>query len=113
MELHIHHIPLHMGNLHPNVAFRPKKPNARWSERWIWEPLHHFWSYKLPLFMWALFVPEYILSWSIRQFYAAGEIRKKGGCFSHAKCESLNTVLVPGWTRTHGLFMLMGGFHLF
>jgi hypothetical protein len=32
---------------------------------------------------------------------------------SHPKYESLNAVLVPGWTRTHGFFMLMGGFHLF
>jgi hypothetical protein len=68
--------------VHPNIAFRPRKPNASWSERWIWEPLYHFWSYKLPLFMWALLVPEYILAWSIRQFFAAGEIQKKGGCFS-------------------------------
>jgi hypothetical protein len=68
--------------LHPNVAFRPEKPKARWSERWIWDPLHHFFSYKLPLFMLALFVPEYILAWSIRQFIAAGEIRDKGRFFS-------------------------------
>jgi hypothetical protein len=68
--------------LHPNVAFRSEKPNARWSERWIWDPLHQFWSYKLPLFMWALFIPEFILLWSISQFIAASEIRKKGQCFS-------------------------------
>jgi hypothetical protein len=100
-------------SLHPNVTFRPETPKTRGSER-IWDPLHHFLSYKLPLFMWALLVPEYILSWSIRQFFAAGEIRDKGRCFlSRAKCESLIAVLVPGWTRTHGFFMLMGGFHLF
>jgi hypothetical protein len=68
--------------LHPNVAFRPEKPNARWSERWIWDPLRHFWSYQLPLFICALLVPEYILAWSVRQFVIAGRIRKKGGCFS-------------------------------
>jgi hypothetical protein len=68
--------------VHPNIAFRPEKPNARWSERWIWNPVHHFWSYKLPLFMWALFLPEYILAWSIRQWVAAGEIQEKGAAFS-------------------------------
>jgi hypothetical protein len=67
--------------LHPNVAFRPEKPNAGWRERWIWEPLRHFWSYKLALFMWALLIPEFILAWSIRQFLVAGKIQKKGGCF--------------------------------
>jgi hypothetical protein len=66
--------------VHPNIAFRPEKPNMGWRERWIWDPLHHFWSYKLPLFMWALVIPEYILSWSIRQFIVAGKIRKKGEC---------------------------------
>jgi hypothetical protein len=96
--------------VHPNIAFRPEKPNASWSERWIWDPLGHFWSYKVPLFLWALLVPEYILSWAIRQFIRAGEIRKEGGWFlSHTKFKSLNVVLVPGWTRTHGFFMLMGG----
>jgi hypothetical protein len=75
--------------LHPNVAFRPEKPNARWSEWWIWDPLHHFRSYQLPLFMCALLVPEYILLWSTRQFFAAGKIRRKGEWFlSHAKSES-------------------------
>jgi hypothetical protein len=67
--------------LHPNVAFRPEKPNAHWSKRWIWDPLRDFWSYKLPLFMWALLVPEYILLCSIRQFFMAGKIREQGGCF--------------------------------
>jgi hypothetical protein len=76
--------------VHPNIAFRPDKPNAGWRERWIWDPLHHFWSYKLPLFIWALLVPEYILSWSMRQFFVAGQIQMCGGCFlSHATCQSL------------------------
>jgi hypothetical protein len=68
--------------VHPNIAFRPEKPNAGWRERWIWDPLRHFWSYKLPLFLWALLVPEFMLLWSVRQFRAAGEIREKGGCLS-------------------------------
>jgi hypothetical protein len=69
-------------SLHPNVVFRPEKPSAGWSERWIWDPLRHFWLYQLPLFVCALLVPEYILAWSIRQFIVAGQIRKKGGYFS-------------------------------
>jgi hypothetical protein len=69
--------------VHPNIAFRPEKANAGWRERWIWDPLRHFWLYKLPLFVWALLVPEFILLWSVRQFVAAGRIREKGGCLSH------------------------------
>ena len=38
-------------------------------------------TYKLPLFLWALLVPEYILSWAIRQYITAGDIQKKGAIF--------------------------------
>ncbi|KIM28288.1 hypothetical protein M408DRAFT_308844, partial [Serendipita vermifera MAFF 305830] len=83
--------------VHPNVHFRPEKRNQRWLEKWLWDPLHDFFTYKLVLFLWALLVPEYILAWAVRQYTQAGIISKK----------------VPEWTRTHGFFMIMGGFHLF
>ncbi|KIM24425.1 hypothetical protein M408DRAFT_76018 [Serendipita vermifera MAFF 305830] len=83
--------------VHPNVHFRPEKQHQRWFEKWLWDPLHELLTYKLPLFLWALLVPEYILSWAVRQYVQAGVISKQ----------------VPGWTRTHGHFMIMGGFHLF
>jgi hypothetical protein len=38
-------------------------------------------TYKLPLFLWALLVPEYILAWAIRQYITAGEIQKIGRFF--------------------------------
>ncbi|KIM20965.1 hypothetical protein M408DRAFT_305886 [Serendipita vermifera MAFF 305830] len=83
--------------VHPNVHFRPEKWNQSWFEKWLWDPLHDFFTYKLILFLWALLVPEYILAWAVRQWLKAGEISKK----------------VPEWTRTHGFFIIMGGFHLF
>ncbi|KIM26217.1 hypothetical protein M408DRAFT_52278, partial [Serendipita vermifera MAFF 305830] len=83
--------------VHPNVHFKPKKPNRNWFERWLQDPLNVFFTYKLPLFLWALVVPEYILAWAVRQYVQAGVISRQ----------------VPGWTRTHGFFMIMGGFHLF
>ncbi|KIM22216.1 hypothetical protein M408DRAFT_28854 [Serendipita vermifera MAFF 305830] len=84
-------------SIHPNVHFRAEKQNQRWFEKWVWDPLHEIVTYKLPLFLWALLVPEYILAWAVRQYLQAGVISEK----------------VPGWTRTHGYFMIMGGFHLF
>ncbi|KIM26227.1 hypothetical protein M408DRAFT_73096, partial [Serendipita vermifera MAFF 305830] len=83
--------------VHPNIHFRPEKQNQHWTEKWLLCPLYEFVTYKLPLFLWALLIPEYILSWAVRQYLQAGVISKK----------------VPGWTRTHGHFMIMGGFHLF
>ena len=65
-------------SIHPNIAFRPKKHNAGWFEKWIRDPLYHLVIYKLPLFFWALLVPEYILAWSVRQYLRAGEIQKQG-----------------------------------
>ncbi|KIM22424.1 hypothetical protein M408DRAFT_323693 [Serendipita vermifera MAFF 305830] len=83
--------------VHPNIHFRPEKLKQPWSEKWLWDPLHELFTYKLPLFFWALIVPEYILSWAIRQYIQAGKFSKQ----------------VEGWTRTHGFFLIMGGFHLF
>ncbi|KIM24398.1 hypothetical protein M408DRAFT_75968 [Serendipita vermifera MAFF 305830] len=83
--------------VHPNVHFRAEKHNQGWFKKWLWDPLHEAFTYKLPLFLWALLVPEYILAWAVRQYLQAGVISKQ----------------VPGWTRTHGHFMIMGGFHLF
>ncbi|KIM22980.1 hypothetical protein M408DRAFT_78246 [Serendipita vermifera MAFF 305830] len=85
--------------IHPNVHFKAEKPDQRWFERWLWDPLHDFVTYKLPLFLWALLVPEYLLAWAVRQYMQAGVISNEGK--------------IPGWTRTHGHFMIMGGFHLF
>jgi len=47
--------------------------------------------------MCALLVPEYILAWAIRQRLMAGRMEKWH----------------KGWTKTHGFFVIMGGFHLF
>ncbi|KIM20612.1 hypothetical protein M408DRAFT_307067 [Serendipita vermifera MAFF 305830] len=85
--------------VHPNVHFRAEKQTERWTEKWLWDPLLEIATYKLPLFLWALLVPEYILAWAARQYIQAGVIREKGK--------------LPGWKRTHGHFMIMGGFHLF
>ncbi|KIM21645.1 hypothetical protein M408DRAFT_80279 [Serendipita vermifera MAFF 305830] len=73
-------------------------PN-HWTEEWLWDPLHEIVTYKLPLFLWALIVPEYILAWAVQQYLQAGRM--------------LTIWIVSGWTRTHGHFVIMGGFHLF
>ena len=45
-------------------------------ERWFWHPLRSSISHRLPLLICALLVPEYILSWAIRQRLVAGQIAK-------------------------------------
>jgi hypothetical protein len=68
------------GSLHPNISSTPDEPGIgrlNKLQKWLVEVL----TYKLPLFIWALLVPEYILGWAIRQYITAGEIEKKGAIF--------------------------------
>ena len=95
--------------VHPNVPC-PKKRNL----------LLSFAEHRLPMFICALLVPEYVLAWSIRQFLVAREIASQnkgesktfGLIFIISNLLS-NLLLERQWSVTHGFFMIMGGFHLF
>jgi hypothetical protein len=58
-------------SLHPNIAA------ARGTGAMGW--LRDFTKNKLPLFLCALLIPEYILGWAIRQYLSAGDIKQEGG----------------------------------
>ena len=92
--------------VHPNVPC-PKKRN----------PIISFAGHRLPLFICALLVPEYVLAWAIRQFLRAREIanRDKGEfkTFGYIFIILSNSLLERQWSTTHGFFIIMGGFHLF
>jgi hypothetical protein len=68
------------GSLHPNISSTPDEPGMGRHDK-LRKCLVHLLTYKLPLFLWALLVPEYILAWAIRQYLTAGEIEKKGTIF--------------------------------
>jgi hypothetical protein len=68
------------GSLHPNISSTQNKPGMSRREK-LRKSLVELLTYKLPLFLWALLVPEYILLWAIRQYLTAGEIQKKGAIF--------------------------------
>ena len=75
-----------------------------------------FVEHRLPLFVCALLVPEYVLAWAIRQYLKAREIaHKKGGEFGYLvlRISFSNLSLDLQWSKTHGFFIIMGGFHLF
>ena len=92
--------------IHPNVPC-PKKRN----------PLLSFAEHRLPLFICALLVPEYVLAWSIRQFLVARKIAKGEiePCVKYLSIAIIlsKSLLERGWSKTHGFFIVMGGFHLF
>ena len=103
--------------VHPNVPCPRKRKTNLWIERCVWNPLLSFAEHRLPLFICALLVPEYVLAWAIRQFLRAREIAhdKKGefnlGLYFYQVISKL--LLGRQWSMTHGFFMIMGGFHLF
>ena len=79
--------------IHPNIPYPGKKKDMGRFERWVWEPLRSFISHRLPLFICALLVPEYILSWAIRQRLIAGEIAKDNEGMSINK--QVGNILIP------------------
>ena len=60
--------------VHPNIPCPRKREAKNCIERWVWHPLLSFAEYRLPLFVYALLVPEYILAWAIRQYLRARRI---------------------------------------
>jgi hypothetical protein len=67
-------------SLHPNISSTQDERDMNRRDKlrkWLVDLL----TYKLPLFVWALLVPEYILAWAIRQYITAGEIQKQGVIF--------------------------------
>ena len=68
------------GSLHPNISATQNEPGMSRRDK-LRKSLVDLLTYKLPLFLWALLVPEYILAWAIRQYLTAGEIQRKGAIF--------------------------------
>jgi hypothetical protein len=58
--------------------------------------LRNFTKNKLPLFLCALLVPEYILAWAIRQYFKAGNIQQQGGFLLVAVRRLLNSIKSQG-----------------
>ena len=63
--------------IHPNIPCLKRREANSWVERYIRNPLLSFAEHRLPLFICALLVPEYVLAWAIRQFLSAREIAKE------------------------------------
>ena len=73
--------------VHPNIPCPKKREANGWIERCIWNPLLSFAEHRIPLFICALLVPEYVLAWAIRQFLSARKIAKKNkGEFDFVIC---------------------------
>ena len=60
--------------VHLNIPCPKKRKANGWIRRCIWNPLLSFAEHRLPLFICALLVPEYMLAWAIRQFLSARKI---------------------------------------
>ena len=63
--------------VHPNVPCPKKREGKNRFQRWIRNSLLSFVEHRLPLFICALLVPEYVLAWAIRQYLSARRIANK------------------------------------
>ena len=103
--------------VHPNVPCPKKREANGWIERYIRNPLLSFVEHRLPLFICALLVPEYVLAWAIRQFLKARKIAKGKIelCIKYLSIAIIlsKSLLERRWSKTHGFLIVMGGFHLF
>ena len=76
--------------VHPNIPCPKKREAKNHFQKWIWNPIRSFASHRLPLFICALLVPEYVLAWAIRQFLRAREIAsEKKSEFDTLNCVSI------------------------
>ena len=66
--------------VHPNIPCPKKREGKNCFQRWIWNPFLSFAEHRLPLFVCALLVPEYVLAWAIRQYLSARKIANKKIC---------------------------------
>ena len=62
--------------VHPNIPCPKKREGKNRFQRWIWNPILSFAEHRLPLFVCALLIPEYILAWAVRQYLRAREIAR-------------------------------------
>ena len=62
--------------IHPNMPCPKKREGKNCFQRWIRNPLLSFAEHRLPLFLCALLVPEYVLAWAIKQNLRAREIAR-------------------------------------
>ena len=60
--------------VHPNIPCPKKREAKNCFQRWVRNPLLSFAEHRLPLFVCALLVPEYVLAWAIRQYLSARKI---------------------------------------
>ena len=68
-------------DFHPNIPCPKKKKKTRnCFQKWVWNPLLSFSEYRLPLFVCALLVPEYVLAWEIIQYARAWKIANRNKC---------------------------------
>ena len=62
--------------VHLNMPCPKQREVKNHFQRWIQNPLLSFAEHRLPLFVCALLVPEYILAWAVQQYLTAQKIAR-------------------------------------
>jgi hypothetical protein len=101
--------------LHPNIS--PSTVNKRgmaFREKCSYT-VTRFLRHRFLTFFVTLIAPEWVLAWAMQQWTVANEISEEGNAWIRSKYGiHYNDGSVERlWTRTHGFFVIMGGFHAY
>jgi hypothetical protein len=100
-------------SIHPNIPYPSAKQGKSILQK-VLLALRFLIRTQLPLFLVALVVPEYILAWAIQQRAVAGRIAQSESKFVLHFVDYAGLIFNgEGWTRAHGFWVIMGGFHAF
>jgi hypothetical protein len=100
--------------LHPNIPPPPPTEPMKFLSKCLYVT-KRFLRHRLLPFVVTLLLPEWVLAWAMQQRLVANQISKEGGTStrSYYAVSPLKRDIGKGWTRTHGFFIIMGGFHAY
>ena len=76
--------------VHPNIPCPKKREGKNRFQKWMRNPFLSFVEHRLPLFVCALLVPEYVLAWAIRQYLRAREI----ACDNEGELDTFDQIFI-------------------
>jgi hypothetical protein len=100
--------------LHPNIPPPPPAEPMIFLSKCLYVT-KRFLRHQLLPFVVTLLAPEWVFAWAMQQRLVATQISKEGGTSTrfYYTVSPLKRDIGKGWTRTHGFFIIMGGFHAY
>jgi hypothetical protein len=100
--------------LHPNIPPPVNKKDMNVREKCS-SAIKIFLKHQILPFTVTFMAPEWVLAWAMQQRIVASQIAKEGNANirSNYSEQYSHTTMGRLWTRAHGFFVIMGGFHAY